>query len=319
MRRFILLFPVLTFGQVATEVTTNVQLENLVFYMDQHGDATKIGTLPGPASTDPQLGAALRRYAIIADVVSVGGRPAAGTFLAHGIVVAPSNAPQPVPGTAIVDFMRNQMHNMIIEILTPDKAQVGALYGFWMGAGGSAPGAPTGAGVLAVLGGTGAYVGVRGQGANVAASNLRVASMQEDPSRRRMNGGGRLNLGMNLSGAALAELITVSHGDFTPVTASSPARPGERLILQVKAGWPVRPPLEASQVFSEEPLRNVIIPVEAMVNDVSAEVVNLVGWPGTRDRYRVDILVPSGLAPGTAKLQINGGYLPGVAFNLPVQ
>src|SRR5438128_9217760 len=90
MRRFLLLFPMLTFGQVTPEVTTNVQLENFVFYVDQHGDATRIGTLPGPVPMDPQLGVALRRYAIVADVVSVGGRPAAGTFLAHGIVVSPS-------------------------------------------------------------------------------------------------------------------------------------------------------------------------------------------------------------------------------------
>src|SRR5262245_5071827 len=97
VRRLVLICSLTAFayGQGAPEVTTNIQVENLVFYMDQHGDATKIGTLPGPAPTDPQLGLPLRRYAIIADVVSFGGRPAAGTFLAHGIVVAPSNAPQP--------------------------------------------------------------------------------------------------------------------------------------------------------------------------------------------------------------------------------
>ncbi len=33
----------------------------------------------------------------------------------------------------------------------------------------------------------------------------------------------------------------------------------------------------------------------------------------------VDIRVPSGAAPGTAKVQVNGAYLPGTAFNLPVQ
>jgi hypothetical protein len=319
VKLFALLLPSLAFAQLASEVTTNVQLENLVFYMDQHGDATKIGTLPGPVPTDPQLGAALRRYAIIADVVSVGGKQAAGTFLASGIVVAPSNAAQPVPGTTIVDFTRNQMHNMVIEIMTPEKSQVGALYGFWMGAGGSAPGSPAGGGVLAVLGGTGAYVGVRGQGANVAASGLRVASMMEDPSRRRVNGGGRLNLGMNLSGAPSAEVVSAYHADFTPVTTARPVSSGEVLVLQVKAGWPVRPSLEAGKVFGEDPPHIVAIPVDATVNDVTAEVVNAIGWPGTRDRYRVDVRLPGGVAPGTARLRLNGAYLPGLPFEIPVR
>jgi uncharacterized protein (TIGR03437 family) len=309
MRVLIFLLPALAMCQVAPEVTTNIQLENFVFYMDQHGDATKIGTLPGPVPIDPQLGVALRRYAIIADIVSVGGKPAAGTFFAQGSAI----------GTINADFPRNQMHPMTLEILTPDKAQVGALYGFWMGAGAAAPGAPAGGGVLAVLGGSGAYVGVRGQGANVAASNLRVASMQEDPARRRMNGGGRMTMGVHLSGASLPNVISAFHLDFTPVTADRPARAGEVLLLQVRAGWPVRPPLAAGQVFPQEPVSPVSIPIEAFVNDAPAEVVNAVGWPDSLDHYRVDIRVPSGVAPGTAKLQVNGAYLPGAAFDLPLQ
>ncbi|HKE25467.1 MAG TPA: hypothetical protein VKB88_24075 [Bryobacteraceae bacterium] len=318
LRHLLFLVPVLASAQVAPDVSTNIQLENFVFYMDQTGDATKFGTLPGPVPTDPQLGVALRRYAIIADITSIGGKPAAGTFLAYGIVISPSSAPQPVPGTVIADLPRNQMHDMILEILTPEKVEVGTLYGFWMGAGASAPGAPTGAGALAVLGGTGAYVGVHGQGANVGSSNLRIASMMEDPSRRRVNGGGKLNLGLNLSGPALPEVTSVFHADFTTVTSSSPARSGEILILRVKAGWAVQPPLDAGQTFPQQPLSTVSVPVEATMNDVSCDVVNVVGWPGTKDQFRVDVRVPSGLAPGAGKLQVNGAYLPGAAFTLPM-
>ncbi len=309
MRPLLIFLPALVMCQVTPDVTTSIRLENFVFYMDQHGDATKFGTLPGPVPIDPQLGTALRRYAIVADIVSVDGKPAAGTFFAQGTVVGSVNA----------DFSRNQMHPMTLEILTPNRAQVGALYGFWMGAGASAPGAPAGSGVLAVLGGTGAYAGVRGQGSNVGASNLRVASMQENPSLRRMNGGGTMTMGINLSGALLPNVISAFHSDFTPVTAERPAQSGETLILQVRAGWPVQPPLAAEQVFPQDPLRPVSIPVEASVNGAAAEVVNAIGWPGSVDHYRVDIRVPSGVAPGTAKLQVNGAYLPGVAFQLPVR
>lgn len=318
MKTFLLALPILALAQVAPEVTTTVQLENFVFYKDETGDATKLGSLPGPVPIDPQIGWPFRRYAIVADVVAVGGRPAAGTFLAQGVALNTSNAAEPRPNFLIADLPRNQMHNMILEIMTPEKAQVGALYGFWMGAGGSAPGAPTGGGVLAILGGTGAYVGVHGQGANVAASNLRQASMLEDTSRRRVNGGGRMTLGINLSGTALAEVTSVAHADFTPVTASSPARSGEVLILQVKAGWPVQPPLQAGQVFSGENFSQVTIPVAATMNDITVEILNTIGWPGSNDRYRVDLRVPGGVGPGTVRLQVSGGYLPGVAFNVPV-
>lgn len=311
MKILLFLLPVaLAFGQAVPEVTTDVQLENFVFYMDQNGDGTRISSMPGPVPFDPQLGGTLRRYAIIADVVSIGGKPAIGTFIAHGVAL----------GGAIFDIPRNQMHNMTIEILTPDRVQVGALYGFWMGAGASAPGAPTGSGVLAVLGGTGAYYGVRGQGTNAAASGLRIASMMEDASRRRVNGGGRMNLRINLSGASLPEVISVFHADFAPVTVSNPARSGEVLIVQVKAGWPVRPPLGGGQVFAGAgSLQEVAVPVGAVVNEAPAEIVNALGWPGTKDQYRVDFRVPSGLTPGMAKLQLSGGYLPGLEFSLPVQ
>ncbi len=309
MRRLLFLIPALAMCQVAPEITTNIQLENFVFYMDQHGDATKFGTLPGPVPTDPQLGMALRRYAIVADIVSVGGKPAAGTFFAQGTVIGQVNA----------DFARNQMHPMTLEIMTPDRAQVGALYGFWMGAGVSAPGAPGGAGVLAVLGGTGAYYGVHGQGANVGASNLRVASMQEDPARRRVNGGGTMTMAIHLSGAVLPNIMSAFHSDFSPVTAERPARAGEVLTLQVRAGWPVQPSLATGQVFPQDPARPVSTPVEALVNDAPVEVINAIGWPEARDQYRVDIRVPSGVTPGTAKVQVNGAYLPGASFNLPVR
>jgi hypothetical protein len=63
----------------------------------------------------------------------------------------------------------------------------------------------------------------------------------------------------------------------------------------------------------------VAVPVEVLLNDSAVEVINLIGWPGSRDRYRVDIRMPGGLTPGTAKLQVNGAYLPGVETSIPVQ
>ncbi len=94
--------------------------------------------------------------------------------------------------------------------------------------------------------------------------------------------------------------------DFSPVTASRPARSGELLIFEVKAGWPATPYLQPGKVFSMEPFQSVATPVEVVVNGAPAEVVGTIGWPGTRDRYRVDVRLPGGVAPGTATLQVNG-------------
>ena len=124
-------------------------------------------------------------------------------------------------------------------------------------------------------------------------------------------------MGIHLSGAPLPNVISATHSDFTPVTADKPARAGQVLTLQVKAGWPVQPSLAAGQDFPQDTL--VSIPIEALLNDTPAEVINAIGWPGYRDQYRVDIRVPSGVAPGTAKLQVNGAFLPGVPLNLPLQ
>ena len=164
---------------------------------------------PGITPLDPALGTAFRRYVIIADIVSVGGKAAAGTFFAHGMALGISNAPDPVPGHPIADMPRNQMHDFVLDIMTPAKEQVGSLYGYWLGAGPSAPGAPPGFGVFAVVGGTGAYVGIQGQGSNVGSANLRVASMMEDPAYRRVNGGGQPTLGINLRGGNLVHPLLV--------------------------------------------------------------------------------------------------------------
>ena len=317
---FALLFPVLAFGQVAPEVTLNVELQDFVWYIDKSGDATKYATVPGITPAPAEIGGAFRRYLIVADLVSVGGKPATGTFFAHGIAISTSNEPQPVPGRPIADFPRNQMHDFVLEVMTPDRAQVGSLVGFLLGSGAAPPGAPPGAGFWAVVGGTGAYVGVRGQGANMGSTNTRTTSMIEDPAFRRVNGGGQMRLSFNLSGASLAEVMAAYHAtDSTAVTTSRPARPGELLVLQVKAGWPAKPYLQEGKVFSGEPFQDIAVPVEAVVNGTPAEIVVKFGWPGTRDRYRVDVRLPSGVAPGMATLQLNGAYLPGVPFNIPVQ
>jgi uncharacterized protein (TIGR03437 family) len=55
------------------------------------------------------------------------------------------------------------------------------------------------------------------------------------------------------------------------------------------------------------------------VNGQDAEVVNGFGWPGLVDTYRVDFVVPSGLAPGTASVQLSAAWIAGNAVRIAVQ
>jgi uncharacterized protein (TIGR03437 family) len=71
--------------------------------------------------------------------------------------------------------------------------------------------------------------------------------------------------------------------------------------------------------FPSNPLAVVNSPVEVTVNGSSADVVNKIGWPGTTDRYRLDIRVPDGTAPGIATLQVTAAFIAGQEVRMPVQ
>ena len=306
----VLLCPALAPGQAASEVRVTVQLDKLGWYYDT-GDPSAYATVtqsqaPLPTGTlKPMM-----RNVIIADVVSINARPARGTHVSHGLSIRTTNS----------DFPRNNLHYFVLDIQTPEGGQIGSLFGTLLGSGGAAPGAPPGAGLWAVHGGSGAYIGIRGQGSNVGGSNFHQTTMKEDTAARRTNSSGQIKLDFCLSGVNVSEIQAAYHlADGTPVTSSNPARAGEVLILQVKAGWPVSPPLEPGQTFAKDPLQIIACPVEATVNDLPAEVFNAIGWPGTRDRYRVDVRLP---ATGTAEATLNllAGYiLASAPYKVPVR
>jgi hypothetical protein len=58
--------------------------------------------------------------------------------------------------------------------------------------------------------------------------------------------------------------------------------------------------------------------VEGLVNEIPAEVVNRVGWPGTNDLYRVDLRLPS-VGPGETKLQLTGAHISGSSYRIVVR
>src|SRR5579859_739815 len=106
-------------------------------------------------------------------------------------------------------------------------------------------------------------------------------------------------------------IVSVFHSDFTPVSASSPARAGETLITSVTGLGPTLPGVDPEQPFPASPLLVVNSPVEVTVNGQSAAVVNKVGWPGATGSYRVDFKVPDGTVSGTACIQLSAAFISG--------
>ena len=93
-----------------------------------------------------------------------------------------------------------------------------------------------------ITGGTGAFLGVRGQMGVVAnppgVAVQRAASMTEDPANRRLNGGGTQRWIAHLIPMSAPQIVTTASGpavthssDFSLVTSSRPAAAGEALSL----------------------------------------------------------------------------------------
>jgi uncharacterized protein (TIGR03437 family) len=265
----------------------------------------------------------------LADVVAVNGAPAKGNMVIRNFAYMNMN-PISSPGRAIGDITRTAMGQSAWEIQTADGRPVGTIITTWLSGGPPPPGAPSicTAGNQAVIGGTGAFLGVSGivcQAPAPVAVAVRSASVQESPQNRRINGGGTNRYVMQLIPRFVPEVAMesgqplVMHADFSPVTASAPARAGESLVLMATGLGPTIPSLEPGETFSQEQMRTVSSPVNVLVNGQPVAAENAVGWPATADRFRVDFRVPEGTAAGQATVQLSAAWIKGGIVRIAVR
>jgi hypothetical protein len=309
-----------TWAQAPQVATLDIEWENAVAYIDDLADPSKLVTSPNPVT------ASIRNFMpeiTIADIVSVNGKPARGSWVFRGRIIL--LFPNPMPGQAIGDLGRGAIGDTHLEILQSDGTPVGSIMTSGFSGGSAPPGSPAGFFLnFAVTGGTGAFLGARGTLTTPGASQ-RPASMAEDPANRRINGGTRGHFFVYLIPSAWPDIVTtangpaVFHSDFSPVTPAKPARSGETLIVTATGLGPTRPGLTPGTPFPDSPLQEVNSPLEVTVNGKPADVLNKFGWQGTTDTYRVDIRVPDGTAPGMATLQITAAFIAGGAMKIPVQ
>jgi hypothetical protein len=180
-------------------VILNIDTINRVGYQYDSADVTTYATLPG--QTPPIPSKNFISVIVIADITAVNGEPARGVKVdqAHTINLRP--LPNPALGQAVADVNRAVITRSVWEILRPDGTVVGTIVSEGFGGGPPPPGAPSTqtASNEAIVGGTGAFLGARGQvGVRGSPPPGRVASVRENPANRRLNGGDARNYVLQL-------------------------------------------------------------------------------------------------------------------------
>jgi hypothetical protein len=316
-------------GQAAPAAIIEIDLENVVEYQTDISDVPKFATSP---NVTPSAGVKESTPVVaFGDIVSVNGQPARGVYVSRPVAILIT--PTPAPGRAIADTAHASLRSHTFEILKSDGTPVGTMMSTGLDGGLPPPGAHTypfdTRGDYAIVGGTGAFLGVRGelvQRAQALEPNPpRAASVSEDPANRRTNGGGRIQYFLHIIPMSRPAVATtpngsaVFHVDFSPVNAAKPAHAGEILIVQATGMGPTVPSVDAGQPFPMDDFAVVNSPVDVSINGHPAQVINAIGWPGLVDTYRIDFQVPAEAATGTAAMQLSAAWIPGVPVSLMVQ
>ena len=286
------------FAQIPSVI--QIDVENYAYYYADNPDYGQLASLQqavAPVSTKT-----FSSFIGLADIVRVNGNPVKGTWSIRATTT--NYNPSPQPGQVIADTTRNFFVDWIWEIQQADGTPIGTIMATGMGFGPAPPGSPLGlspsaASTMAITGGTGAFLGLRGQaGLSAITTAGRAASVDEDPSMRRTLGGGTCSFLLTLIPLVSPAVLNNSSGplvlhiDFSQVTPAQPALPGEVLVLIATGLGPTNPGVDPGQVFPADQLSLANSPIQATVNGASSEVIYAGGYPGTSTTYQVNFRVP---------------------------
>jgi uncharacterized protein (TIGR03437 family) len=317
----------------SSAVQLRIDIEKTVNYYQDVSDYSRLASELGPRPV-----AASRNFSTgvsIADIVAVNGESVRGTAFGQGATLI--SRPNAVPGQAIADVFAGGIIEWIFDIQpatdrTVDEMgrpnSIGTIFVRGL-AGDARPSgiAVIGGGNFTVVGGTGAFVGARGQAAfTPPTAPPRSASFSEDPANRRALDGGSFRFWVNLIPLTRPEIVStasgpavVHHSNNTPVTATAPAQAGELLTLYATGLGGTAPALNPGETFKQSPAHRVTSPVHVLVNGIAAEVLYAGGYPGTDDAYQVNFRMPSGIAPGSATLQLIAAWISGRDVRIAVR
>lgn len=315
-----------------------VDTENNTYYVTDTPDLTQYAKNPGPVPAVSGSGTAptFAHVAMIGDIVTVNGMPAKGTVMQSYMVA--NLTPNPSPGQSIADVTAFALDSVIsAEILLADGTRIGGITAAGLGSAVASlgptpvpPGAPSiaGYGIGSITGGTGSFLGLRGELLGSKVPNIfgRPASVTEDPSYRRINGGGTSHFVLHVTPLESPDVLTSRRGpeivhadDYRLVSPARPAHAGEMLILFASGLGPIRPGVDPGVPFTADPVQVVNAPVDVLVSGHAANVLSAIGFPGMENTYQVRFQVPADTPAGTADLQLRVAWMGGHTVQLPVQ
>ena len=299
-----------------------VEVENYVPY---HIDVPDPATFASKPGITPAIPLEFGRFVFIGDIVSVNGQPAKGIWTATAVNL--HSSPTPQAKQAIADAERNNLIEMYFDLLQADGTPIGTIVATGLTRGSPAPGAPlvqTGDSI-AIVGGTGAFLGLRGQAGMIDAGSPRQASAVEDPANRRINGGAKRSYVLHLIPMTTPEIVTLNTGpaivhssDNSPVTAAKPARAGEILTLYATGLGPTRPGVDPGKPFPTTGVQVVNSPIQVMVNGTAVPATYAGGYPGTVNGYQINFKLPDDTVSGLASLSLNVAWINGSEAKVPV-
>jgi hypothetical protein len=266
---------------------------------------------------------------MIGDIVTVNGVPVKGTVV-NSYTVLNLN-PNPWPGQSIADITAFALSGAIsMDLLLADGTRIGGLTASGLWTAPAPPGAPSNAASAygPISGGTGSFLGVRGELLQSKVPNIfgRPASVTEDPSNRRINGGGTSHFVLHVIPLESPDVLTTRRGpeivhadDYRLASPAHPAHSGETLILFASGLGPTRPGVDPGSPFTADPVQVVNAPVEVLVNGHIANVLSASGSPGAEDKYQVNFQLPADTPAGTAELQLRVAWMQGHIVSLAVQ
>jgi hypothetical protein len=304
--------------------TLTIDLGNAVEYQGDTHDPSQFATKPN-VTPSSGLGNNFGVATLIADIVAVNGQPAKGLYAGRSRVVSTSSTP--TPGQAIADVARTAIREHILEILQPDGTPIGTIMAMGFSGGVPPPGQPAAERAnWAIVGGTGAFLGARGQAeGGTGGVGGRAASMAEDPANRRINGDESGQIVLHIIPMVVPQIAATANGpaivhssDVTLVSPSKPAAANEVLALFATGLGPVRG-VATGQPFPASPVAAVNSPVQVLVNGDPAEILAAVGYPGSVDGYQVNFRVPSDAAKGLASVQVTAAWIASAAVNMTIQ
>ena len=311
-------------------VVLRIDTVNFVRYDQETADWTKFATSPGIVTLAPGHLPPFGSYIVLADVMSVNGKAVKGVRVFRGLNT--NFAINATPKQAVADIGGSPYFDQLFVIQNPDGTVIGTIAGTGQQITDPAPAASgLGGWGTVIVGGSGAFLGVTGQGCGVSGGGTppggaRVSSVTEDPANRRINGGGATYSVLCLIPRTRPEVVTNAAGpaivhanDSSPVTPANPAKPGEILTLFASGLGPTLPGVDPGQPFTADPQQLVIAPVEVLVNGKSSQVLNAAGYPGAVDGYQVDFQVPDTATPGMASIQMTCAWIPGPEAKMAIR